>query len=75
MNSLNWFVKIWKVHGKINKYTLWWRIYPPIICTIDKKTMNCSIKNIKQSELHKFIVLPKPWSVERTFAWLYKSSL
>ncbi|WP_423743085.1 transposase [Bacillus cereus] len=25
---------------------------------------------MKRSELHKFIVLPKRWIVERTFAWL-----
>ncbi|PEF60935.1 hypothetical protein CON35_28050 [Bacillus cereus] len=31
---------------------------------------SCSIEIIKRSELHKFVVLPKRWIVERTFAWL-----
>jgi transposase len=25
---------------------------------------------VKRSELHKFVVLPKRWIVERTFAWI-----
>ncbi|MEW4072629.1 transposase, partial [Bacillus thuringiensis] len=29
-----------------------------------------SVEIIKRSELHKFVVLPKRWIVERTFAWL-----
>ncbi|MES1052410.1 transposase, partial [Bacillus thuringiensis] len=28
------------------------------------------VEIIKRSELHKFVVLPKRWIVERTFAWL-----
>ncbi|AHA69701.1 transposase [Bacillus thuringiensis] len=35
-----------------------------------KETINCSVEIIKRSELHKFVVLPKRWIVERTFAWL-----
>ncbi|ANS48519.1 hypothetical protein BT246_31570 [Bacillus thuringiensis] len=35
-----------------------------------KKTIGCSVEIIKRSELHKFVVLPKRWIVERTFAWL-----
>ncbi|MGL9702942.1 MAG: transposase, partial [Wolbachia sp.] len=27
---------------------------------------------IKRSELHTFVVLPKRWVVERSFAWLEK---
>ncbi|MDR2978413.1 MAG: transposase, partial [Rickettsiales bacterium] len=27
---------------------------------------------IKRSELHTFVVLPKRWVVERSFAWLKK---
>ncbi|EOQ56862.1 hypothetical protein IAY_05758, partial [Bacillus cereus TIAC219] len=34
------------------------------------ETINCSVEIIKRSELHKFVVLPKRWIVERTFAWL-----
>ena len=28
---------------------------------------------IKRSELHKFVVLPKRWIVERTFAWISRN--
>lgn len=30
------------------------------------------IEIVKRSDLHKFVVLPKRWIVERTFAWLGK---
>ena len=30
------------------------------------------IEIVKRSELHRFVVLPKRWIVERTFAWLGK---
>lgn len=29
-----------------------------------------SVQIVKRSELHKFVVLPKRWIVERTIAWL-----
>ncbi|WP_372708547.1 transposase [Bacillus sp. CDB3] len=35
-----------------------------------KETIDCSVEVMKRSELHKFVVLPKRWIVERTFAWL-----
>ncbi|MEB9915116.1 IS5 family transposase [Bacillus cereus] len=35
-----------------------------------KATIDCSVEVIKRTELHKFVVLPKRWIVERTFAWL-----
>jgi transposase len=35
-----------------------------------KEAIDCSIETIKCTELHKFVVLPKRWIVERTFAWL-----
>jgi transposase len=25
---------------------------------------------VKRSDLHRFVVLPKRWTVERTFAWI-----
>lgn len=30
------------------------------------------IEIVKRSDSHKFVVLPKRWIVERTFAWLAK---
>jgi len=37
-----------------------------------RKTIGCSVEIIKRNELHKFIVLPSRWIVERTFAWMQK---
>ncbi|TXH60774.1 MAG: IS5/IS1182 family transposase, partial [Bacteroidia bacterium] len=31
-----------------------------------------TVEVIKRNELHKFVVLPKRWVVERTFSWLEK---
>lgn len=31
---------------------------------------NWALRIVKRTELHKFVVLPKRWIVERTFAWL-----
>ena len=31
---------------------------------------NWTIEVVKRTELHKFVVLPMRWIVERTFAWL-----
>ncbi|PEA00918.1 transposase [Bacillus cereus] len=35
-----------------------------------KETLDCSVEIIKRSKLHKFVVFPKHWIVERKFAWL-----
>ena len=34
--------------------------------------LRADIEIAKRSELHKFVVMPKRWIVERTFAWLDK---
>jgi transposase len=34
--------------------------------------LGASVEVIKRNELHKFVVIPKRWVVERTFAWLEK---
>jgi transposase len=31
---------------------------------------SCEITVVKRSELHRFVVLPKRWIVERSFAWI-----
>lgn len=36
------------------------------------KLLGAAVEIAKRSELHKFIVIPKRWIVERTFAWLDK---
>ncbi|WP_375341907.1 IS5 family transposase [Wolbachia pipientis] len=37
-----------------------------------KATIGATVEVIKRSELHSFVVLPKRWVVERSFAWLEK---
>jgi transposase len=37
-----------------------------------EKILGCNVEIIKRNELHKFVVLPKRWVVERSFAWLEK---
>jgi transposase len=32
-----------------------------------------TVQIAKRSELHKFVVIPKRWGVERSFAWLEKN--
>ena len=37
-----------------------------------KEIMNAEVEVAKRNELHKFVVMPKRWIVERSFAWLEK---
>ena len=34
------------------------------------KTGNWTVEIVQRNELHKFVVLPKRWIVERSIAWL-----
>ena len=40
--------------------------------TAVKGLLGASVEVVKRSELHTFVVLPKRWVVERSFAWLEK---
>jgi transposase len=37
-----------------------------------KEILGCNVEIVKRNELHNFVVLPKRWVVERSFAWLEK---
>lgn len=37
-----------------------------------KELIGASVEIVKRNELHKFVVIPNRWVVERTFAWLEK---
>lgn len=37
-----------------------------------KDIIGANVEVAKRSELHKFVVIPKRWVVERSFAWLEK---
>lgn len=36
-------------------------------------TGNWRIEIVKRTDLHRFVVLPKRWIVERTFAWISRN--
>jgi len=40
--------------------------------TAIKETLGATVEIAKRSELHKFVVIPKRWVVERSFGWLEK---
>jgi transposase len=37
-----------------------------------KELLGATVEVVKRSELHTFVVIPKRWVVERSFAWLEK---
>ncbi len=37
-----------------------------------KKIIKATVEVVRRNELHKFVVLPKRWVVERSFSWLEK---
>ena len=43
-----------------------------IFATEVQNLLNATFEVAKRNELHKFVVLPKRWVVERTFSWLEK---
>jgi len=40
-----------------------------------KDLVGAEVEIVKRSELHKFVVIPKRWVVERSFGWLDKCRL
>ena len=40
-----------------------------------KKLTGAKVEIAKRSELHKFVVIPKRWIIERSFGWLDKCRL
>ena len=38
-----------------------------------RELIQADVEVVKRTELHKFVVLPKRWIVERTFGWLEKN--
>jgi putative transposase len=44
--------------------------YAGALVELARKLWNCTIEVVKRPELHKFIVMPRRWVVERTFGWL-----
>jgi transposase len=42
----------------------------PKMARVVKRTGRWSLQIVRRSDLHKFVVLPLRWRVERTFAWI-----
>jgi len=42
----------------------------PKMAAVVAKTGAWKLEIVKRTELHRFVVLPKRWVVERTFAWI-----
>ena len=45
----------------------------PKMATAIARTGTWKIEIVKRSELHRFVVLPKRWVVERTLAWISRN--
>jgi transposase len=45
----------------------------PKMAKVAAKTGGWSLQIVKRSDAHRFVVLPKRWIVERTFAWISRN--
>lgn len=45
----------------------------PMMAAVIAKTGTWKLEIVKRTELHRFIVLPKRWVVERSFAWISRN--
>ena len=45
----------------------------PKMALIAWRTGTWTLEIVKRNELHRFVVLPKRWIVERTFAWISRN--
>ena len=63
-----------KMAGQFGRLKLIWADggYAGEFVRVAKTLYKRVIEIVKRPELHKFIVLPKRWIVERTFAWFSK---
>ena len=45
----------------------------PKMARVVAKTGSWALQIVKRSDAHRFVVLPKRWIVERTFAWISRN--
>jgi len=45
----------------------------PKMAAVVAKTGTWKLEIVKRTELHRFVVVPKRWVVERTFAWISRN--
>jgi transposase len=45
----------------------------PKMAKVVSRTGRWKIEIVKRTDLHRFVVLPKRWIVERTFAWISRN--
>ncbi len=61
-----------KIYHKVQKYNLDASYTGEKFAFKIKTIINANVEVIKRNELHSFVLLPKRWVVERSFAWLEK---
>jgi len=45
----------------------------PKMAKVVARTGRWTLQIVKRSDMHRFVVLPKRWIVERTFAWISRN--
>ena len=65
-----------KMAGRFSRLKLIWADggYAGEFVRVAKKWFGRAVEIVKRSDAHKFVVMPKRWIVERTFAWLVNTA-
>jgi transposase len=66
---------LWNLRRAFPKVKLAWADsgYAGKLVTWTKTALKLKLEIVKRTELHKFVVLPRRWVVERTLAWITRS--
>ena len=66
---------LWNLRKAFCSITITWADsgYAGKLVTWAKTALKLKLDIVKRTELHKFVVLPRRWVVERTFAWITRS--
>jgi transposase len=66
---------LWNLRHAFRAIKLAWADsgYAGKLVTWAKTALKLKLEIVKRTELHKFVVLPRRWVVERTFAWITRS--
>ena len=66
---------LWNLRKAFGTVKLTWADsgYAGKLITWSKTRLNLDLQIVKRAELHKFVVLPRRWVVERTLSWITRS--